>query len=191
VTIPTVPGSSRTTSSSCAADRWFELRRDLFTTDRLLQAVEDNAALLNEPQARNFAKWPVLGQYVWPNWFIANTWREEINWMEGWLANRVTWMDSQVATEFAPVPPSFNRQGGYVSPGFQLAVSAPSGGVCYALDDRPTVARNRPRDDHRSPGVECHETGACPQWAGGGLAKQRSFDDSMDARDGQSRRCGV
>jgi len=36
------------------ADRWFELRNDLFTSARLLRYVEDTAQLLDEAQVRNF-----------------------------------------------------------------------------------------------------------------------------------------
>jgi hypothetical protein len=55
------------------ADRWFGLRRNLFTTDRLLQTVDDAASELDEAQVRNFNRWQILGIDVWPNWFIAET----------------------------------------------------------------------------------------------------------------------
>ena len=32
--------------------------------------------------------------------------------MQGWLADRLTWMDSQIATEFAPAPPVVQPAGG-------------------------------------------------------------------------------
>ncbi len=115
------------------ADRWFALRRDLFTTDRLAGVVEDYATLLNEPAARNFDRWRILGQYVWPNWYIAKTFREEIVWMQSWLSDRLAWMDNQIAFELAPAPPVFNQQGGHVDAGFLLAMSAP-GEIYYTLD---------------------------------------------------------
>ncbi|MCL5282209.1 MAG: CotH kinase family protein, partial [Planctomycetes bacterium] len=115
------------------ADRWFGLRRNLFTTNRLLGIVADYATLLDEPAARNYARWPTLGTYVWPNWFIAQTYREEITWMQGWLAERLTWMDRQIAGEMAPAPPVFQQQGGPIDPGFELTMSAP-GPIYYTLD---------------------------------------------------------
>ncbi|MGB2806170.1 MAG: CotH kinase family protein, partial [Sedimentisphaerales bacterium] len=116
------------------ADRWFGLRRKLFTTDQLLQTVNNTAALLNEAQARNFVKWPILGIDIWPNWFIAHTYQEEINWMKGWLGNRLTWMDAQIGTEFAAAPPLFNQQGGQVNQVFNLTMTASSGTIYYTLD---------------------------------------------------------
>lgn len=115
------------------ADRWFGLRRDRFTTSRLLGIVEGYATLLDEPAARNYGRWPTLGIAVWPNWFVAKTYREEIVWMQGWIADRLAWMDSQIAVDFAPAPPVFNRQGGQVSAGFELTMSAP-GPIYYTLN---------------------------------------------------------
>ncbi len=116
------------------ADRWFELRRGLFATNRMMKVIEGYATLLNEPQARNFQRWAILGIYLWPNWFIAKTWREEIDWIKGWLTNRLMWMDSQIATEFAPAPPSFSARGGHVTPGLELTMSSASGTIYYTLD---------------------------------------------------------
>jgi hypothetical protein len=116
------------------ADRWFALRRDLFASERLVGIVEDYATLLQEPQARNFDRWPVLGRRVWPNWFIARTFREEIDWMKDWLATRLTWMDQQIAGEHASAPPAFSVQGGHVTPGFAVGMSSTRGTVYYTLD---------------------------------------------------------
>jgi hypothetical protein len=116
------------------ADRWFGLRKTLFTTERLLGTVDSAAETLDEAQVRNFDRWLILGIDIWPNWFIAQTYQEEINWMKGWLEDRLTWMDSQIGTEFAAAPPQFNQQGGEVNPGFSLTMTAPSGTIYYTTD---------------------------------------------------------
>ncbi|MFC1636482.1 CotH kinase family protein, partial [Planctomycetota bacterium] len=116
------------------ADRWFALRKDLFATQHLLGDVDETAGLLDEAQARNFERWRILGSYVWPNWFIAATYNEEINWMKGWLEDRLTWMDSQIASEFGSPPPTFNPQGGHFVDGLDLTMSARYGTIYYTLD---------------------------------------------------------
>ena len=116
------------------ADRWFELRNDLFATARLLKYVDDTAGLLAAAQVRNFNRWRILGSRIWPNWYIANTYQEEIDWMKGWLDARLTWMDLQIGREFAAASPTFNQQGGYVSPGFDLSMTAVNGAIYYTLD---------------------------------------------------------
>lgn len=76
--------------------RWHELRSGRFATNQLLLDIEANAALLDEAQGRNFLRWPILGQYVWPNQFVGNTYREDVDFMKGWLAGRLAWMDGEL-----------------------------------------------------------------------------------------------
>jgi hypothetical protein len=64
-------------------DRWTELRQDEFSTSKLMADIDAADATINEAQERNFARWPVLGTYLWPNWYIAETHQEEIDWMKG------------------------------------------------------------------------------------------------------------
>jgi hypothetical protein len=116
------------------ADRWFVLRQNLLGTDMLLQNIDDIVELLGEAQVRNFERWNILGTYVWPNWFIAQTYQEEIDWMKDWLQKRLTWMDSQIGVEFAAAPPLFSRQGGQVDQGFNLSILSSFGTIYYTLD---------------------------------------------------------
>jgi len=116
------------------ADRWFVLRQNLFDTGMLLQDIDDIVGLLGEAQVRNFDRWTILGTYVWPNWFIAQTYQEEINWMKDWLEERLAWMDTQIGAEYATAPPLFSRQGGQVNQGFNLTMTTSFGTIYYTLD---------------------------------------------------------
>ena len=116
------------------ADRWFELRENLLSNDRLISDIYDTATLLNEAQARNFDRWRILGSYVWPNWFIAGTYDEEINWMSDWLEQRLNWMDSQIGFESAAAPPGFSPQDGQFDHPIELIMTAPQGQIYYSLD---------------------------------------------------------
>jgi hypothetical protein len=91
--------------------------------------VDVKVALLGESQTRNYQKWPILGSYVWPNWFIGQTYADEIGFMKGWIQGRLNWIDGLYA-----VQPQFSRNGGPITPGFLLTVSAPVGPVYYTLD---------------------------------------------------------
>jgi hypothetical protein len=115
-------------------DRWGELRRDLFATGRLLADVDENAAILAEAQVRNFQRWPVLGTYVWPNYHIANTYEEEIEWMKDWIKERVAWIDSQYTAA-----PDIEPGGGEIHAGGSVTVTitGPAGAtVHYSTDGR-------------------------------------------------------
>lgn len=77
-------------------NRWWQLRDGIFSEEYLTDLIYDYFDELSEAQVRNFTRWPILGQYVWPNWFIAQTYEEEIDWMHNWLMNRLGWMDAQM-----------------------------------------------------------------------------------------------
>ena len=56
------------------------------------------------------------------------------------------WM-GEIASEFAPPPPTFSQQGGHVETGFALGMESPSGTVYYTLDGsdpRPSDPANDP-----------------------------------------------
>jgi len=53
---------------------------------------------------RNFERWPVLGQYVWPNAFVGLTHKSEVNFLKNWIADRSEWLDLQW-TYVCPAPP--------------------------------------------------------------------------------------
>ena len=80
--------------------RWWQLRQDLFSNDNFSEMINGFSELLAEAQVRNFNRWPVLGQYVWPNWFIGQTYQQEVDWMHNWLAERLSWMDSQMGEPY-------------------------------------------------------------------------------------------
>lgn len=77
-------------------ERWWQLRQGVFSNSHLMGLIDDNYNLLQESQVRNFERWPTLGTYVWPNWYVGQTYRDEVDWMKNWLRQRVNWMDRQM-----------------------------------------------------------------------------------------------
>ena len=78
------------------ADRWHFLRQNQWTNVKMLGKIDSMQTLLTQPQARNFTRWPVLGTYVWPNFFIGQTWSSEVGYLRTWLTNRLFWMDGKI-----------------------------------------------------------------------------------------------
>ena len=76
--------------------RYRLLRANLLATSTFHAKIDNYADLLNESQVRNYQRWPILGTYVWPNWFIGQTYADEINWMKNWIDNRLKWIDGQL-----------------------------------------------------------------------------------------------
>lgn len=77
--------------------RWRELRQGDFAPDAILAQIDATAARLEDAQRRNFQRWPVLGNYVWPNPRpYAKTYTGEIRQLKDWFAKRIDWMDANI-----------------------------------------------------------------------------------------------
>jgi spore coat protein CotH len=74
--------------------RWQHLRKNQFSLEKINQKVDSISSLLAGPQVRNFTKWPVMGKYVWPNYYIGKSYNEEVNWLKWWIANRINYLDN-------------------------------------------------------------------------------------------------
>lgn len=76
--------------------RWTELRQSTLSDTVLFQFIDSMANLLEIPAQRHYQKWPILGNYVWPNNFIGQTYQEEITYLKNWISNRTAWMDANM-----------------------------------------------------------------------------------------------
>jgi hypothetical protein len=101
--------------------RYRSLRLTAFSDLNLMGKILGMNDLLQEAQGRNFERWNILGTYVWPNWFIAGTHQEEIDWMMDWLAQRLEWIDGQLGTPYTMMHYwNFNEQD-YLRPTYSLS----------------------------------------------------------------------
>jgi hypothetical protein len=73
--------------------RWKTLRLSLLKSEILMDKIDVYALQLQQSQARNFVRWPILGKYVWPNYYIGNSYADEVNYMKSWLGSRLSWLD--------------------------------------------------------------------------------------------------
>ncbi|MCH2065499.1 MAG: CotH kinase family protein [Roseibacillus sp.] len=132
-------------------DRWFELREGIFDTGAMMARIDNHTSMLNAPARRNFQKWRILGNHLWPN---ARSWTppaplpgsdrnlagarnrrtfgDEVDWMKGWLTARLAWIDDQ-----SDNPPVFSRNGGIIPGGTRLTITNPNSGggqIFYTTD---------------------------------------------------------
>jgi len=77
-------------------ERWKELRKKAFSTDSIMMYIDNSISYLGEAIDRNFEKWPVIGEYVWPNYYIGETYEDEVNYLKSWITERVTWIDANI-----------------------------------------------------------------------------------------------
>lgn len=81
---------------NAVALRWSQLRAGAFRTDYILADLAAHIQYLGEAINRNFTRWPILGVYVWPNYFVGATYESEVNYLKTWMTSRLTWMDANL-----------------------------------------------------------------------------------------------
>ncbi|MCQ2185817.1 MAG: CotH kinase family protein [Bacteroidales bacterium] len=58
--------------------------------------ILDQVKLLDGEQNHNFQRWPILGQYVWPNAVWYNTYDEEVDYLINFYLGRLEWLKNEV-----------------------------------------------------------------------------------------------
>ena len=113
-------------------DRWSVLRTNVLNITNLLARSDEIATLIDQAQARDFERFPRLGDYVWPNppgLASATTYQEVRDWVKDWLRQRYAWIDSQYLAI-----PTLSSPGGPIAAGTPLTLKAPLGTVYYTMD---------------------------------------------------------
>ena len=79
-------------------ERWQALRADAFAEQAIMGRIDAYVNQLSETNniTNNFARWPVLGAYVWPNDFIGATYEQEVDYLKGFISQRLNWLDAQI-----------------------------------------------------------------------------------------------
>jgi len=87
-----------------AAVRYTELRQTIFSEEHIYSIIDSVADYLGPAVDRNFARWPLLGNYIWPNYYVFDNYEEEIDYLKSWTTQRLAWMDSEVLLSLDPYP---------------------------------------------------------------------------------------
>ena len=77
--------------------RWAQYRRSNLREDRIMATVDSlaNVLTVQGAEGRNSRAWPRWGVYVWPNYYVADSFADEVDWLKQWLHDRIAWMDEQ------------------------------------------------------------------------------------------------
>ena len=81
-----------------AADESLDITDALIEGLNAAYAVDSLAYVLtvNGAERRNSQAWPRWGEYVWPNYYIADNFADEVSYLKQWLSDRIAWMDEQL-----------------------------------------------------------------------------------------------
>ncbi len=79
--------------------RWQSLRETTLSDAAMQTIIEQKVTRLQSTGAveRNFERWDIIGDYVWPNYFIGATYEEEVDYLQQWLMGRLVWLDEKIS----------------------------------------------------------------------------------------------
>ena len=78
--------------------RWNFLRNNELSENNILSKIDNYVNLFESSGSRegNFRRWQIIGEYIWPNYFIGGSYQDEINYLKDWISNRMAWLDSEI-----------------------------------------------------------------------------------------------
>ena len=80
------------------AHRWKELKAAGLIT-KINSLITTMKATLNESQAKNFEKWPILNTKVYLEYKSTGTYDEHVEYMRTYLQNRLAWLEMEITGE--------------------------------------------------------------------------------------------
>jgi hypothetical protein len=76
--------------------RWTAFRDGIFSDSSMLNIIDSCVNVLGDAVDRNFNKYPILGEYIWPAIPpFPETHQGEVENLQVWLLDRLQWMDDQ------------------------------------------------------------------------------------------------
>ena len=90
-----------------AKTRWSQYRRESYSWNNIENVIDSLTIVLTTggAEARNskaWKIWPPTGKewhgakYIWPNKYISSSYADEIDYLKGWIKQRIVWMDEQL-----------------------------------------------------------------------------------------------
>ena len=105
--------------------RWNSLRNNSLSNSSVNSLIDSLQSHIGVAAERNFERWPTLGEYVWPNHYIGQTYQDEIDYLRNWITTRMEWIDNELLstqTEMCLIPERFSMNPLYPNP-FNRSVS--------------------------------------------------------------------
>lgn len=78
--------------------RWNSLRADILSQENINMTIEKHVDTLRHGAVidKNFQRFNILGIYVWPNFFIGDSYDDELAYLKQWISLRTAWMDQSI-----------------------------------------------------------------------------------------------
>lgn len=73
--------------------RWSELRTNILSTSSVIGVIDSILSVVVSEVEKNNERWNTIGRYITPNYFIGQSYEEEIFYLKSWIINRLNWID--------------------------------------------------------------------------------------------------
>jgi hypothetical protein len=89
---------------------WQTLRQEAWQNDSLMLLLDSLVTELGDAADRNFQRWNILHQWIWPNVVVMGDHPAEVNYLRNWLLDRVGWIDENITNISGDVSNGFDNQ---------------------------------------------------------------------------------
>ncbi|MEY4874948.1 MAG: hypothetical protein RL708_97 [Bacteroidota bacterium] len=76
--------------------RYTNWRKSVLSWQNIEHMIDSFEQTVHYDINKNFKRWPILGQYTWPNAYYPPTYSQEIDTLKNWIQHRLQWMDTQL-----------------------------------------------------------------------------------------------
>lgn len=77
------------------SERYQELRKNILSNKSINNYIENLYKEIKVSAVKNFEKWEILGQDIWPNKYNFKSHKEEVNYLQDWIIKRLNYLDSK------------------------------------------------------------------------------------------------
>ena len=77
------------------SERYQELRKNILSNKSVNNYIENLYKEIKVSAVKNFEKWEILGQDIWPNKYNFKSHKEEVNYLQDWIIKRLNYLDSK------------------------------------------------------------------------------------------------
>jgi hypothetical protein len=75
--------------------RWDELYQTVLSSEHINSIIDSTLQVMGASITRNFLRWPSLGFYVWPNFYVGSSFGDEVMYLRNWIDERLGWINDR------------------------------------------------------------------------------------------------
>ena len=83
------------------AKRWSDLKPTVFNLAEIMGYLDQTILQINQARARNFIRWPIIGVYQWPEYYVGQSYEEEVLYLKGWIIQRYNWINANLSANYS------------------------------------------------------------------------------------------